>query len=175
MKNTSSNHTLSDFYSHILTLKSLSFIHTIHIVIHRCVNPWGWIPFNLHRLLWETPLWNRGAACRIIPTTSGHSKGQAPRSSWNLVESSGVSPKIRENSLYRKNLLLCAVRENRTPISTLARSCSTTKPWPQCDYSTSPVKKFNRSVRRNRLPQVHPSGLEPELTVPKTVVISVSL
>ena len=53
------------------------------------------------------------------------------------------------------NRLSCADRENRTLVSSLARTYSTTKPYPLCLF-------------------VHPPGLEPRTTVPKTDVISIS-
>ncbi len=47
-----------------------------------------------------------------------------------------------------KNLrfIFCAGRENRTPVSILARSCSTTKPCPHIYFSTSAKNSFSSSA-----------------------------
>ena len=97
-----------------------------------------------------------------------------------------------------KRYFSCAGRENRTPVSSLARTCSTTKPYPQC-YSLYAKTFFLQQTKKERIktigfhppvtrlahtPQrdarainqiVRPPGLEPGLSVSKTEVISVSL
>ncbi len=61
-----------------------------------------------------------------------------------------------------------AGRENRTPTSSLARTCPTTKRYPRENNS-------NRNRRKIQMLFVRPEGLEPPISVPKTGVISISL
>ncbi len=63
---------------------------------------------------------------------------------------------------------LCAGRGNRNPVSTMARSRSATKLYPQ----NALVIVAPRNAFANHA--VPPAGFEPTITVPKTVVISIS-
>ena len=93
-----------------------------------------------------------------------------------------VYPQVRKTDFYE--CLNGAGRENRTPTSSLARTRPTTKRYPPKVVKRLSARQARLSynnlrevyyLKINKNQNVRPGGFEPSITVPKTVVISVSL